>query len=96
MIGRSLASPILLLDPHSLFLTGSYAVEPVVKGIMAEREAWRHVFGDALSVKAIRGQDSRFLGVRGGALAVFRSHVYRRFEDWLDDPAVADELLFSP
>jgi predicted NBD/HSP70 family sugar kinase len=95
LVGRSLASPILLLDPHSLFLTGSFAVEPVVRGI-AEREAWRHVFGDALTVTPIRGRDSRFLGVRGGALAVFRSQVYRRFEDWLRDPSLADRLTFSP
>ncbi len=96
LIGRSLASPILLLDPRSLYLTGSFAVKPVVDGIMAERETWRHVFGDALSIEAFRGSDPKFVGVRGAALAVIRSRVYRRFGEWLDRPDLARELLFSP
>jgi predicted NBD/HSP70 family sugar kinase len=96
LIGRSLSSPILLLDPHSLFLTGSFAVEPVVNGILAERETWRHVFGDALNVSSVSGSDARFLGVRGAGLAVLRSHVFRRLHELLGNPDWRRELIFAP
>jgi predicted NBD/HSP70 family sugar kinase len=83
LIGRSLATPILLLDPASITLTGSFAVRPVIDGITAERDKWRHVFGDALTIDAIPGPDATYLGVRGAALAVLRSQIYRRFAEHL-------------
>jgi predicted NBD/HSP70 family sugar kinase len=96
LIGRSLASPILLLDPHSLTLTGSFAVKPVQDGVIAERETWRHVFGDALELELYDGQEAAFAGVRGAALAVFRTTVYRRFKYWLKGPdAELDRMAFS-
>jgi predicted NBD/HSP70 family sugar kinase len=84
LIGRSLASPIMLLDPHSLTLTGSFAVKWVLEGIMAERETWRNVFGDGLSIELFGGPAPRYVGVRGAALAVLRRHVYRRFAECLE------------
>jgi hypothetical protein len=96
LIGRSLAAPILLLDPHSLTLTGSFAVGPVRDGIMSERETWRHVFGDALSIDLFGHPESaKYVGVRGAALAVIRSHIYRRFNEHLQATPIERGLIFS-
>lgn len=96
LIGRSLAGSILLLDPHSLTLTGSFAVKPVLHGIMSERETWRHVFGDALDISLYGSPEAnKYVGVRGAALAVIRSHIYRRFAEHLQTPPQASGLTFS-
>jgi len=93
LIGRSLTGPILLLDPHTLTLTGSFALKPVFDGLIAERGTWRHVFGDALTIDRaidVADGDSRLIGVRGAGLAVIRQHVHRRFE------AIASDLSQLP
>lgn len=96
LIARALGAPILLLDPHSLTLSGSFAVGSVRDGIMAERETWRHVFGDALSIDFSGSSDRiKYMGVRGAALAVLRSHVYRSFLDLLTKPTPTRGLEFS-
>lgn len=89
LVGRSLTAPVLLLDPHVLTLSGSLGVKPVVRGIEAERETWRHVFGDALKIRTVDPGRRRTLGVRGAALAVIRAKVLRRLDDLV---ASADEM----
>ncbi len=96
LIGRALTAPTLLLDPHSITLTGSFAVEQVRKGLETEQEMLRHVFGDAVSVQtAARDQPHRYLGVRGAALAVIRRHIYRRLDEHLTTDRPLDQLTFS-
>lgn len=95
LIGRSLSTPILLLDPSSITLTGSFAVDQVINGILAEREKWRHVFGDALTIDAIRGHNEKYLGVRGAALAALRSQIYREFAKHLTADPARPTALFS-
>jgi predicted NBD/HSP70 family sugar kinase len=97
LIGRALAAPILLLDPHSITLTGSFAVEHVRKGLESEREMLRHVFGDAVVVQtAPRDQSYRYIGVRGAALAVIRRRVYRKLNEHLTNDQSLSELTFTP
>ena len=42
VIGGALASPILMLDPHSITLTGPLATEHVRDGVLEEKNAWKH------------------------------------------------------
>jgi predicted NBD/HSP70 family sugar kinase len=94
LIGRSLAAPVLLLDPQWLTLTGSFAVQPVLDGIMAERETWRHVFGDALHISIASGPWAKYIGVRGAALAVLRAKVYRTLSaERLAQPIAGAEIV---
>lgn len=95
LVGRALVAPVLLLDPNSLTLSGSFAVQPVVQGIMAERDTWRHVFGDRLRISQIGGEESAYLGVRGAALAVHRALIYRRFRELMTADAIADGLTMD-
>jgi predicted NBD/HSP70 family sugar kinase len=96
LIARALAAPVLLLDPHSLTLSGSFAVQAVRDGMIAERETWRHVFGDALSIDFAGSPDRvKYMGVRGAALAVLRRHVYRRFLELLTEPTPTRGLEFT-
>jgi predicted NBD/HSP70 family sugar kinase len=95
LVGRSLTAPILLLDPHSLTLTGSFAIGPVRDGIISERETWRHVFGDALDIDLFASDSAKYVGVRGAALAVIRHNIYRRFDEHLQTPSIGRGLAFS-
>ena len=90
LIGQALASPILMLDPHSITFTGSLATEHLVKGVQLEREKWRSVIGDTVRVDHLDDDESAFAGVRGAALAMMRHSVYRSFLDgksWNGPPA---------
>jgi predicted NBD/HSP70 family sugar kinase len=95
LVGRALVAPVLLLDPNSITLSGSFAVEPVVNGLIAERDTWRHVFGDRLRISQISGDESAYLGVRGAALAVHRASVYRQLEELMATETITDELTME-
>jgi len=87
IVARALASPILMLDPHSITLTGSLAIDAVLEGIRAERNTWLNAAGRSVSLTA---KPDPFVGVRGAALAVIRRSVYRSYlegKSW-DGPPV--------
>lgn len=89
IVGRALASPILMLDPHSITLTGSLGIEPVAEGVMLEQTAWKNGTGDTVTVGFAGGDEGAYSGVRGAALAVIRRSVYRKLMeegDWLQPP----------
>jgi len=95
LVGRALVAPVLVLDPSVLTLSGSFAVPLVIQGVLAERETWRHSFGDGLTINDIDGSDSAYLGVRGAALAVHRALVYRRFEELIAADPTAEGLTMT-
>lgn len=95
LIGHSLAAPVLLLDPHLLKPTGSLGVRPVARGIEAERDTWRHVFGDALRIELVEAPDRSFIGVRGAALAVHRARTHRRLGNLVRQPDLLDAHTIS-
>jgi hypothetical protein len=81
ILGRALAGPILMLDPHSVTLTGSLASEYLVEGIRRERDHWANAIKDTVTVSHVDRDDGRFIAARGAALAVIRRAVYRRYLD---------------
>jgi predicted NBD/HSP70 family sugar kinase len=85
ILGQALASPILMLDPHSITLTGSLAVEDVKQGVLLERGVWQSAIGDHVRVGYLSGEDNLYAGVRGAGLAMMRNRVYRQL------PAVVNQ-----
>jgi len=81
VLGRALAGPILMLDPHRITITGSLANDQLVDGIQRERDAWENAISDSVEVLCHGGELGAFAGVRGAALAIVRRHVYRGFLD---------------
>lgn len=84
ILGRALANPILMLDPYSITLTGSLALEDVKQGVLLERGTWRSAIGDHVRVSYIDGEDNLYAGVRGAALAMMRNRLYRQLGAVLD------------
>lgn len=83
LMGAALASPILMLDPYCVVLTGALATEHVITGIRKESARWSHAGSHRLIVDRLPHDEpaANFAGVRGAALAVVRNSVHRRFED---------------
>ena len=84
VLGRALAGPILMLDPHRITITGSLANEHLVEGIRRERDAWDNAIDDSVELRCEGGDRGAYAGVRGAALAVVRRKVYREFLDVRD------------
>jgi predicted NBD/HSP70 family sugar kinase len=83
LIGCSLSAPILMLNPGSVWLSGSLAVPEVKAGIDDEVARWRHVhrgYHD-LQIRLVEGRHSAYAPARGAALAAFRGRVFRRLGD---------------
>jgi predicted NBD/HSP70 family sugar kinase len=87
ILGRALASPILMLDPYSITLTGSLALEDLKQGVLLERSAWQSAIGDHVRLNHLTGEDNLYAGVRGAGLAMIRNRVYRQLEEILDESA---------
>src|SRR6185312_209678 len=94
ILGRALAAPILMLDPHSITVTGSLATPYLVDGIGRERDTWANAIRDTVRIDFAGGERGAYAGVRGAALAVLRRVVYR---DSLDRRrAGASPMRFGP
>lgn len=78
LLGRAMAGPILMLDPSSITVTGSFASQYLVNGIERERNLWASTLRDSVSIAPYVDP---YVGVKGAALAVIRQKVYR---DYLD------------
>jgi predicted NBD/HSP70 family sugar kinase len=87
ILGRTLANPILMLDPYSITLTGSLASEELRKGVLLERGMWRSAIGDDVRVNFLSGEANVYAGVRGAALAMIRNFVYRQMGDVIGEKA---------
>lgn len=81
ILGRSLAAPVLMLDPEFIKLTGSLASPELAKGILSQREAWGQEIERPVEVEPLGDAASEFLGVRGAALQMLRFRIHRRFEE---------------
>lgn len=89
LIGRALANPILMHDPHSVVLTGYFADEQVVHGIERERHIWGNTIGDTVTIEHLGPARYAYNAVRGAGLAVVRRHVLRRLPHLLYAETVA-------
>lgn len=81
IIGRSLAGPVLLLNPSSITLTGPLAGPHLVNGVVRSGDAWISVMEDSVPVGLDDTSAGDYIGVKGAALAVIRQLVYRDFLD---------------
>jgi predicted NBD/HSP70 family sugar kinase len=82
LIGRSLAGPVMLVNPRQICLTGSLSLPAVLRGIEDRKADWMHVADEGQTVMTLlEGWDNKFAGVRGAGLVVHRSVIYRRFDD---------------
>jgi len=93
LIGRALANPILMLDPHTVVLTGFFADEQVKRGIERERGVWGSMIGDTVTVDCLEGDQYAYNAVRGAGLAVIRDRVMRELPD-LRQPESVHERTF--
>jgi predicted NBD/HSP70 family sugar kinase len=76
LVGRALASPILMLDPARITLTGYLARDSVVDGIVREQHSWSTSVSSSVKVQAIPGGPNAPVELRGAALAMFRRRLY--------------------
>jgi predicted NBD/HSP70 family sugar kinase len=79
LVGEALAGPVAWVNPAAIVLTGSLALAPVEAAIK-ERIFGSLVVSDPTMTCA---KDSDYIRVRGAALAVLRTHVYRRLDTLL-------------
>lgn len=93
LVGRALANPILMHDPHTVALTGYFADEQIVKGILRERGIWGSTIGDTVAIEALEHDRYAFNAARGAGLAVVRRLVMRELPRLLSTTTV-DALTF--
>jgi predicted NBD/HSP70 family sugar kinase len=77
LLGKALASPVLMLDPASITLTGYFARREVISGIRGEQALLSSGFATGVDVGELPGGPSPFVEVRGAALLRLRRLVYR-------------------
>lgn len=80
LVGRALASPILMLDPRRVVLTGSLSCEHVRRGIQKEQDAWSTGVNNYVEVEPLGGERNRLSALRGAAIAVFRRSLFHSLD----------------
>lgn len=92
LLGQALASPILMLDPANITLTGYLARPEVISGIRGEQALLSSGFSTSVDINDLPAEENRFAEVRGAALLRFRRLVYRDLTA-LTDPSRWERLL---
>jgi predicted NBD/HSP70 family sugar kinase len=81
-IGRSLAGPIMLLNPRQITVTGSLADPALMTGIEERGKDWKHVDEEAdPEMVLLEGQENRLAAAHGAGLVVLRQKLFRQFDD---------------
>jgi hypothetical protein len=93
LLGRALASPILMLDPARITITGYLAHEDVVKGIEQEHHRWDAAVSSSVKIAFLEGDANVLVERRGAALAMFRRKLYRNMYK-LCDHDLRSQLVF--
>jgi predicted NBD/HSP70 family sugar kinase len=84
LLGDALISPLAMLNPAAIVLTGSLALPPAERGL---KEVFRgvHQFGSQPSISRLGDPvENKFVRARGAALVVLRRHVYRDLPNLLN------------
>jgi len=93
LIGRALANPILMHDPHTVALTGFFADQRIVRGVELERGIWGSTIGDTVAIEHLKADGYAYNAVRGAGLAVVRHRVMRELPRLLRHETV-EKLTF--
>ncbi len=93
LIGRALANPILMHDPHTVALTGFFADQRIVRGVELERGIWGSTIGDTVAIEHLKADGYAYNAVRGAGLAVVRHRVMRELPRLLR-PETVEKLTF--
>ncbi len=83
LIGRALANPILMHDPHTVVLTGYFADAQVARGVERERAIWGNTIGDTVIIENLGREHYAYNAARGAGLAVVRRLVMRELPQLL-------------
>lgn len=76
LIGRSLAGPVLMLNPAGIVLSGSLALDHVKHAIERGRTLWQHLNEPAPGrLDVLPPRENTYSVARGAALAVFRGQL---------------------
>ena len=82
LVGHALASPILMLDPRTVVITGPLAHSEVKRGIEAELTTLGLVRpSDPVTIRLLEDEENTFAVPRGAALSVLRERVYKQLDD---------------
>lgn len=92
LLGQALASPILMLDPANITLTGYFARPEIIAGIRGEQALLSSGFSTSVEIDQLTADQNSFVEVRGAALLRFRRLIYRDFGA-LTDQARWEQLL---
>ncbi len=84
LVGDALLSPIAILNPAQITLTGSLAL-PLVHDEIEERVGKAHKLGAQPAITALGGTENDFIRASGAALALIRKLVHRRLAELLDN-----------
>lgn len=77
LLGQALASPILMMDPANITLTGYFARPEIISGIRGEQALLSSGFSTSVDINELSADLNPFVEVRGAALLRFRRLVYR-------------------
>jgi predicted NBD/HSP70 family sugar kinase len=84
LVADCLLPSVLMMNPHSVVLTGGLATEEVrsaVEEYLEDFEALGRIFGEVPEVTALEADANDYVRVRGAALAVLRKHVHGRVDE---------------
>ena len=84
LVADCLLPSVLMLNPYRIVLTGGLATEEVrgaVEAYLEDFAALGRIFGGAPEVKALEGDANDYVRVRGGALAILRTHVHETLDE---------------
>lgn len=95
LIGRALASPMLMLNPTSVTLQGYLALAAVENGIRAEQHSWTVASASGPELRSLQGEANDYAALRGAALAVLRRRFYRQIDTGAGSPAWWSKLTFA-
>lgn len=79
LLGLVMMSPLKLLDPKTVHLTGALARPETVLGFRSGLEERRWTGSEVDLRTPPPGKDTLHMGVRGAALIIFREWIYRKF-----------------
>jgi predicted NBD/HSP70 family sugar kinase len=84
LVGGALASPILMLDPKRITLTGYLARKEVAAGVAREQHIWSTGVANNVEVVVLNGEANENVEIRGAAIGLLRRRVHTQLTSLVD------------